>query len=192
MDGFTPLRTGQYEIRSMLLWIFYRNREFISIQQAMAPKLKKIIPHLWFDREAAEAADFYVALFPESEILSQTLIPDTPSGPVEIVNFSLSGNPFIALSAGPAFRFNESVSFMVFCADQKEIDHYWENLSAGGQEQACGWLKDRYGLSWQIIPERLGELMSTGSPEQKARVNAAMLKMVKLNIRMLEEAHAGL
>jgi predicted 3-demethylubiquinone-9 3-methyltransferase (glyoxalase superfamily) len=154
-------------------------------------KLKKIIPHLWYDTQAREAAEFYVSVFPDSKIHRITTLNGTPSGTVEVVSFELSGNPFSAISAGPLFKFNESVSFMVYCDTQEEVDYYWEKLSAGGVAQACGWLKDRFGLSWQIIPEGMDEMMQTPDPERLARVTEAMLKMVKLDIGVLRRAYEG-
>lgn len=157
----------------------------------MATTIKKIIPHLWYDKQAKEAAEYYVAVFPGSEITNITTIRDTPSGTVDIVSFSLSGNPFMAISGGPFFKFNESVSFMIYCDTQEEIDYYWEKLAAGGQEQQCGWLKDRFGLSWQIIPSRMDEMMQTKDPVKLARFTEAMLKMMKFEIAALERAFEG-
>jgi predicted 3-demethylubiquinone-9 3-methyltransferase (glyoxalase superfamily) len=157
----------------------------------MATKLQKITTHLWYDKQAKEAAEFYVSIFPGSKITSMVTIENTPSGNCDIVVFELCGQPFQAISAGPMFKFNESVSFMVSCDTQEEIDHYWNKLTAGGQEQPCGWLKDKFGLSWQIVPSAMGEMMSKGSKEQIGRVTQAFLKMKKFDIAALEKAYAG-
>jgi len=157
----------------------------------MTAKIKKIIPHLWYNKEAKQAAEFYVSVFPGSNITGHASISDTPSGNVEIVSFELSGNPFMAISGGPLFRFNESISFMVYCDTQEEIDYYWEKLTEGGQEQNCGWLKDKFGLSWQIVPSEMDRMMSTNDKAQLKRVTEAMLKMIKFDIRTLEEAYQG-
>jgi predicted 3-demethylubiquinone-9 3-methyltransferase (glyoxalase superfamily) len=138
--------------------------------------IQKIVPHLWYNKEAVEAAKFYVSIFPDSKVTSVTTISDTPSGSVDIVTFKLSGQSFMAISAGPHFKFNESVSFMIYCQDQKEIDHYWNKLTTGGEEQPCGWLKDKFGLSWQVVPTRMDEMMEKGTKEQVGRVTAAFLE----------------
>jgi predicted 3-demethylubiquinone-9 3-methyltransferase (glyoxalase superfamily) len=151
----------------------------------------KIVPHLWFDREAREAAEFYVSVFPDSKITNVTTLHDTPSGDCDVVSFELAGQPFMAISAGPLFKFNESISFMVNCETQDEIDYYWEQLSAVADAEQCGWLKDKYGLSWQVVPSRLDELLRGGSEEQVARVTQAFLPMKKLDIAALERASAG-
>ncbi len=154
--------------------------------------MQKITPHLWYDKEAKEAAEFYVSVFGgDSKINDVTEIKDTPSGTAQIVSFTLSGQDFMAISAGPMFKFNESISFMVNCSTQMEIDHYWEKLSAVPAAEQCGWLKDKYGLSWQIVPSLMGELMAKGTPEQKARVTAAFLKMKKFNLAELQKAYEG-
>lgn len=155
----------------------------------MAIKLIKITPHLWYDKEARNAAEFYVSIFPKSKIKNITTLHDTPSGTVEIVSFELSGNPFMAMSAGPLFKFNESISFMVHCDTQEEIDYYWNALSDGGQEQPCGWLKDKFGLSWQIVPTEMNEMMQNGTPEQIKNVTEAFLKMRKFNLTELRQAY---
>jgi predicted 3-demethylubiquinone-9 3-methyltransferase (glyoxalase superfamily) len=157
----------------------------------MAAIKQKIVPHLWFDKEAKEAAEFYTSIFPESKITNVTTLRDTPSGDTDVVSFELFGQPFMAISAGPLFKFNESISFMVNCETQDEIDHYWEKLSADPESEQCGWLKDKYGLSWQITPARMNEMFRTGSEEQIARVTQAFLPMKKLDIRALEAAYAG-
>ena len=151
----------------------------------------KITPHLWFDKEAKEAAEYYTSVFPDSKITSVTTLHDTPSGDCDIVSFELSGQPFMAISAGPLFKFNESVSFMIFCDTQEEIDYYWEKLSAVPEAEQCGWLKDKYGLSWQVVPSNMEEMLQKGTPEQIARVTAAFLEMKKFDIAKLKEAYKG-
>jgi predicted 3-demethylubiquinone-9 3-methyltransferase (glyoxalase superfamily) len=143
--------------------------------------MKKITPFLWFDTQAEEAMNFYCSIFKDSKILSVS-----PSS----VNFELEGQEFIGFNAGPEFMFNESVSFFVNCEDQAEVDYLWNALIAdGGEESMCGWLKDRYGLSWQIIPKQLGELMGDPDPEKAKRVRDAMLKMRKIIVSDLQQAY---
>ncbi|HET6760853.1 MAG TPA: VOC family protein [Gemmatimonadaceae bacterium] len=165
----------------------------MSTKQKITPS-SKIIPHLWFTDKAVEAANFYVSLFPDSRVDTVTPIPvDTPSGPagsVPVVEFTLAGQPFMAISAGPLDPFNHSISFMVNCADQAEVDRYWDALSADGTIEQCGWLKDRYGVSWQIVPTVLGDMMKDQDRARAARVMEAMLQMKKLDIAGLEEAYA--
>ena len=151
----------------------------------------KIVPHLWYDREAREAAEFYCSVFPGSRIVSTATIRNTPSGDCEIVEFELAGQPFQAISAGPMFRFNEAISLVVRCADQQEIDYYWERLSAVPEAEACGWLKDRYGLSWQIVPAALEVVMRSGDSGKIARVTEAFLPMKKFDLAALEAAAEG-
>ena len=153
--------------------------------------MQKITPHLWFNREAKEAAEFYCSVFPNSKITNVTTLRDTPSGAVDIVSFELSGQPFMAISAGPLFKFNEAISFMVYCDTQEEIDYYWDRLAVGGDPQAqqCGWLKDKFGLSWQIVPTEMDEMMRDGTPEQIAGVTQAFLKMKKFDLRELRKAY---
>ena len=154
----------------------------------------KIVPHLWFVDNAVEAANFYVSLFPDSRVDSVTPIPaDTPSGPagsVPIVEFTLAGQPFMAISAGPLDPFNHAISFMVNCDDQAEIDRLWKALSAGGTIEMCGWLKDRYGVSWQIVPTVLGEMIKDPDRDRARRVTEVMLQMKKFDIARLEEVYA--
>lgn len=151
--------------------------------------MQKISPFLWFDHEAEEAAKFYTSVFKNSKITSTMPGPD---GGVMGVVFELDGVQFMGLNAGPKFKFNEAVSFYVNCKDQAEVDHYWGKLtSGGGEEGACGWLKDKYGLSWQIIPEALPKLMSDPDPEKAGRTAQAMLKMHKIVISELEAANKG-
>ncbi len=160
----------------------------------------RIAPFLWFDRQALEAAEFYVSLFPNSRVTQVSHYPEagqevtggTP-GSVMTVGFELDGLPFTALNGGPAFRFNESVSFVVSCADQAEVDRYWDRLTEGGDPSAeqCGWCKDRFGLSWQVVPEALGRLLGSPDPRVSERVTNAFLKMQKLDVAALERAAAG-
>jgi len=158
----------------------------------MAVVQSRIVPHLWFDKEATEAAEFYTSVFKDSRIISTARLHDTPSGDVDVVTFVLSGQEFMAISAGPLFRFNESISFIVKCDTQEEIDYYWEALTrGGGQEVECGWLKDKYGLSWQIVPGIMDQMMQSGDPERLARVTRAFLKMKKFNIAELQSAYDG-
>jgi len=152
---------------------------------------QRIIPHLWFDKEAKEAAKFYTSVFPKSKIKNTTTVHNTPSGSVEIVAFELSGQEFMAISAGPVFKFNEAISFIVNCKTQKEIDHYWKKLSAVPEAEQCGWLKDKYGLSWQIVPTAMGEMMKDKDPKKVARVTEAFLKMKKFDIATLKKAYEG-
>jgi predicted 3-demethylubiquinone-9 3-methyltransferase (glyoxalase superfamily) len=156
---------------------------------------QKITPHLWFAEKAEEAAAFYVSIFPNSRVDSVTSVPaDTPSGPagsVKVVEFTLAGQPFMAISAGPLDPFNHAVSFVVDCEDQAEVDHYWDKLLDGGRAEQCGWLRDRYGLSWQIVPRVLGEMMKDGDRARARRMTEAMLTMVKLDIAGLRAAYEG-
>jgi predicted 3-demethylubiquinone-9 3-methyltransferase (glyoxalase superfamily) len=153
----------------------------------------KIIPHLWYSDKAEEAAAFYASVLPDSKVVSVTpLLADTPSGPagsVKVVEFTLVGQPFLAISAGPLDVFNHSVSFVVQCDDQAEIDRLWDALSEGGAVERCGWLKDRYGLSWQIVPTALAQMMKSPDPQRAKRVAEALLKMVKLDIAQLKKAY---
>jgi predicted 3-demethylubiquinone-9 3-methyltransferase (glyoxalase superfamily) len=151
--------------------------------------MKKITPYLWFDTQAEEAMNFYVSLFENSKVNN---ISRGPDGRAFIVSFELDGQEFMGLNAGPQFKFNEAVSFYVDCKDQAEVDYFWNALIAdGGEESMCGWLKDKYGLSWQIIQKQLGELMSDPNPEKAQRVMDAMLKMQKIIVADLQKAHGG-
>ena len=152
---------------------------------------QKITPHLWYNKEAKEAGSFYVSIFPKSKIKSISTIHNTPSGDVDAVVFELCGQEFMALSAGPMFKFNESISFIVHCENQKEVDYYWDNLSADPKAEQCGWLKDKFGLSWHIIPTVLDKFMSIKDKNKLARVTEAFLKMKKLDIAALELAYRG-
>jgi predicted 3-demethylubiquinone-9 3-methyltransferase (glyoxalase superfamily) len=152
---------------------------------------QKIVTHLWFDKEAKEAAEFYCSVFPDSKITSVRTIHDTPSGDCDVVSFTIFNQSFIAISAGPLFKFNESISFMVYCDTQDEIDYYWEKLSALPESEQCGWLKDKYGLSWQIIPVVFDEMMQSIDSEKVKRVTQAFLKMKKFDIAALKSASDG-
>ncbi|MCB9006104.1 MAG: VOC family protein [Ardenticatenaceae bacterium] len=148
--------------------------------------MKKITPFLWFDNQAEEAMNFYVSIFKNSEVLN---INPGPNGTAQSVTFRLENQEFMALNAGPHHKFNEAVSFFVDCKTQAEVDDLWEKLTAdGGEEGQCGWLKDKYGLSWQIIPSALGEMLSDADPEKANRVVQAMLKMQKIVIADLISA----
>jgi predicted 3-demethylubiquinone-9 3-methyltransferase (glyoxalase superfamily) len=161
----------------------------------MAPKARsKIFPHLWYAKEAEEAAKFYASVFPDSRVDRVTpLWSDSPSGPagsVKVVDFTLLGQPFRAISAGPHHEFNDAVSLVVLCNDQAELDRYWNALlGGGGHAQACGWLIDRFGLRWQIVPAILDQWMRDEDAARSKRVSDAMLKMVKLDIAALEKAY---
>ena len=158
----------------------------------MATLKQTIVPHLWYDKEAVEAAEFYTSIFEDSRIINTTTIHDTPSGDVDIVTFELLGQEFQAISAGPVFTFNESISFIVKCETQDEIDYYWEKLTAdGGEEGQCGWLKDKFGLSWQVVPADMDEMMRADDPEATARVTEAFLQMKKFDIAALQRARDG-
>jgi predicted 3-demethylubiquinone-9 3-methyltransferase (glyoxalase superfamily) len=157
--------------------------------------MSRIIPCLWYSEKAAEAAAFYAALLPNSRVDSVTALPaDSPSGPagsVQVVAFTLLGQPFMAMSAGPFEPFNHAISFTIECADQAEVDRLWDALSEGGKTEACGWLQDRYGLSWQIVPKALGEMMKDPDRARARRVAEAMMKMVKLDVAELTRAYEG-
>ncbi len=153
--------------------------------------IQRITPFLWFDQQAEEAANFYVSIFPNSKIVQvarYTAAGPGPAGSVMTVAFQLDGQSFVALNGGPIYHFTEAVSFVVNCESQDEVDTYWDKLSAGGAEIQCGWLKDRYGLCWQIVPTALFELLSDPDPEMTQRVMQAMFTMKKLDIRGLQQA----
>ncbi|HEX5154106.1 MAG TPA: VOC family protein [Parafilimonas sp.] len=158
----------------------------------MANITQKITPFLWFDKEAEEAATFYTSIFKKSSIGSKSYYGEgapLPEGTILTVEFTLNDEKFTALNGGPIFKFNESVSFVVHCDSQDEIDYYWEQLlKDGGKESQCGWLKDKFGLSWQVVPDRLLELLMDKDKEKANRVMQAMMKMVKIDIAVLEEA----
>jgi predicted 3-demethylubiquinone-9 3-methyltransferase (glyoxalase superfamily) len=160
----------------------------------------RIAPCLWFDSEAEAAARFYTSIFPSSSIRRISTyakegqeIHGRPEGSVMTVDFVLDGHPFTALNGGPVFTFNEAVSFQVLCADQEEVDYFWERLSAGGDPaaQQCGWLKDRFGVSWQVVPVQVQELLDSPDPVRKGRVMQALLAMKKLDIAGLQKAYDG-
>lgn len=163
------------------------------------PKIRKLTPCLWFDDQAEEAAKFYTGIFDNSRITDISRygeagreIHGRPAGSVMVVAFDLDGHSFTALNGGPHFRFNEAISFEIHCNTQEDIDHFWEKLSEGGDEaaQQCGWLKDRFGVSWQVLPAELPELMSGGG-EASERVMTALLQMKKLDIAELKRAQVG-
>jgi predicted 3-demethylubiquinone-9 3-methyltransferase (glyoxalase superfamily) len=156
--------------------------------------MPNLTPYLWFDTEGEEAAEFYTSVFPNSRILEITRYGSAgprPEGTVMTVGFELDGKRFVALNGGPDFTFNEAVSFLVDCETQEEVDSYWNTLSEGGEQGPCGWLKDRFGLSWQIVPTALPRLLGDPDREKAQRVMAAMLKMGKIDVAELERAAAG-
>ncbi len=156
------------------------------------PNIPKITPFLWFDDQAEEAAKFYASIFKRSKIGKMTRYGNAgprPAGTVMTVPFRLDGQAFIALNGGPQFTFTEAVSFVVNCETQEEIDYFWEKLSAGGEEVQCGWLKDKYGLSWQIVPTALSKMLQDRDPAKANRVMSAMLQMVKIDINRLKQAY---
>ncbi|HWN19160.1 MAG TPA: VOC family protein [Gemmatimonadales bacterium] len=162
--------------------------------------VQPIVPCLWFDSQAEEAARYYTSIFKNSKIGTISRYGEAgrevhkrPAGSVMTVDFELNGQPFTALNAGPVFKFNEAVSFQIMCRTQEEIDHYWNKLGAGGDKQAqqCGWVKDKYGLSWQVVPTVLAEMMADPDREKAGRVMDAMLQMKKLDIAELERAFEG-
>lgn len=156
--------------------------------------MQKITPFLWFDGHAEEAMHHYVSIFRNAKVLGVTRYGDAgpgPKGSVMIASFELEGQRFTALNGGPQFKFTEAVSFVVNCETQEELDELWDKLGAGGQTQQCGWLKDKFGLSWQIIPSALPELISDPDPERARRVTEAMLQMTKIDIMKLRQAYDG-
>jgi len=157
---------------------------------------QKITPFLWFDNQAEEAVNFYTSIFENSKIGSAARYDEEgskaagrPKGSVMTVAFQLAGQDFVALNGGPVFKFSEAVSFVVNCESQKEVDHFWEKLSAGGEEVQCGWLKDKFGLSWQVVPTVLSEMLQDKDAQKAKRVMAAMLKMKKIDIAELRRAY---
>ena len=153
-----------------------------------------ITTNLWFDTEALDAAEHYVALFPNSRITDVSRYGEgapRPAGTVLTVAFELDGRPYLALNGGPQFAFNEAISLVVNCADQAEVDHFWAALTDGGEEGSCGWLKDRFGLSWQVVPDGLGDVVGDPDPERAGRAMQAMLTMTKLDLETLRRAAAG-
>jgi len=156
--------------------------------------MQKISPFLWFDNQAEEAANFYVSVFKNGKIKKIARYGEAgpgPKGSVMTVAFELDGQEFTALNGGPQFKFNEAVSFVVRCATEAEVDDYWDKLSQGGQTQACGWLKDRFGLSWQVVPNALIELATDPDPAKSQRVMRAMMQMTKIDIATLRQAYEG-
>ena len=161
----------------------------------MPGKLQRITPFLWFDSQAEEAANFYVSIFENARVReasrydeAASKVSGRPKGSVMTVVFELDGQEFIALNGGPMFKFTEALSLVVNCETQAEVDHYWDKLTAGGQEVQCGWLKDRFGVSWQVVPTVLTDLLQDKDPEKAKRVMAAMLQMKKLSIDGLKRA----
>ena len=156
--------------------------------------MNKIFPFLWFDHQAEEAVTLYTSIFKNSKIGSVSRYGDAgpgPKGSVMVMEFELEGQKFTALNGGPVFSFTPAISFFVNCESQEEVDHLWEELSEGGEKGQCGWLKDKFGLSWQIVPTVLGQLLSDPDPEKAGRVTQAMLKMTKLDIAELKRAYHG-
>lgn len=157
--------------------------------------MQTITPFLWFDGQAEEAMNFYLSVFKDSKVLSVSRYGDAgpgPKGSVLVCSFQLNGQTFNALNGGPMFKFTEAISFVINCTTQEEVDHYWYKLCEGGSESMCGWLKDQYGLSWQVIPATLGKLMSDLDPVKSNRVMKAMLQMRKMDIQKLQDAYDGI
>ena len=153
--------------------------------------MPRITPNLWFDTESQEAAEFYVSIFPNSKVTSVTYYGDAgprPAGMVLTVDFVLDGQPFTAINGGPQFTFDEAISLLINCADQDEVDYYWAKLTDGGQESQCGWLKDRYGLSWQVVPGGMEELLNDPDTERGQRAMRAMLGMQRIDLAALYAA----
>ncbi|MGE7902851.1 VOC family protein [Peribacillus sp. NPDC094092] len=166
----------------------------------MKNKIQKITTNLWFDIQAVEAAKFYTSIFENSKIGRITRygnegnqIHGKQEGSVMTVEFELEGQAFVALNGGPQFKFTEAISFIIHCADQEDVDYYWEKLSEGGDEnaQVCGWLKDQFGVSWQIVPAELTEMVNDANPEKSERVMKALLQMKKIDIKTLKQAYIG-
>lgn len=158
----------------------------------MTTKQTKILPHLWYTQDAEEAARFYASTFPDSRVDKVVTMPGGPTGSVTIVDFTLFGSPFTAMSAGPHDPFNDAVSFVVRCDSQAELDRYWNAiLEGGGRPQACGWIIDRYGVRWQIVPAQLSDLLTDKDPARAARATAEMLTQVKIDIAKIQAAAAA-
>jgi predicted 3-demethylubiquinone-9 3-methyltransferase (glyoxalase superfamily) len=156
--------------------------------------MQKITPFLWFDDKAEEAMNFYVSIFKNSKITGVSRYGDAgpgPKGTVMVGTFQLDGQEFMAINGGPHFKFTEAISLLVNCETQEEVDEYWEKLSEGGEKSRCGWLKDKYGLSWQVVPTILGELMQDKNAEKSGRVMEAILQMDKIDIKTLKQAYEG-
>ena len=156
--------------------------------------MQKITPFLWFDNNAEEAVNFYASIFKDSKLLEIVRYGEAgpgPAGSAMTVHFELFGQEFIALNGGPHFKFNEAISFSVNCETQEEVDEFWEKLTDGGTESRCGWLKDKYGLSWQVNPTILGKMLNDKDPQKAKRVMEAMLQMDKIDIQTLQQAYDG-
>jgi len=158
--------------------------------------MAKITPCLWFDNQAEEAAKFYTSLFPNSRVDKVVRAaadnPSTPAGAVLTVEYTLDGSPFVGLNGGPDFKFNEAVSFVIDCTDQAEVDRYWDALvQGGGEHSVCGWLRDQFGVSWQVVPRQLNEMLESDDRPAAARAMEAMLKMEKIDVEKLREAYEG-
>jgi predicted 3-demethylubiquinone-9 3-methyltransferase (glyoxalase superfamily) len=156
--------------------------------------MQKITPFLWFDNNAEDAMKFYTSIFKNSKVLTVSRYPEGspgPAGAVMTAEFELEGQEFVALNGGPRFKFTEAISFVVNCETQEEVDYFWERLSEGGEKSRCGWLKDKFGLWWQVVPVILAELMGDPDPEKSKRVMQSMLTMDKIEIEPLKRAHAG-
>jgi predicted 3-demethylubiquinone-9 3-methyltransferase (glyoxalase superfamily) len=156
--------------------------------------MPKITPNLWFDTEAEEAAEFYTSIFENSRIVSKSHYGEAgprDAGTVMTVEWEIDGQRFVGINGGPQFKFDEAVSFQIDCADQDEVDYFWEKLSDGGRESQCGWLSDRFGLSWQVVPAGMGSVLGDPDPERSRRAMEAMLKMSKLDIDALRRAADG-
>ena len=153
--------------------------------------MQKITPFLWFNGQAEEATNFYVSIFKNSKVVRVTRNGPEPKGSVMSTTFQLDGQEFYALNGGPMFTFTPAISFFIHCETQAEIDEFWEKLSAGGAQERCGWLKDKFGVSWQVVPSILGKLLQNPDPEKSKRVMAAMLQMKKLDIKGLQQAADG-
>jgi predicted 3-demethylubiquinone-9 3-methyltransferase (glyoxalase superfamily) len=160
--------------------------------------MQKITPHLWFDTQAEEAANFYVSVFKDAKIVSTSYygkagqeVHHMPEGSVMVVELEIEGQTFLALNGGPIFKFNESVSFVINCETQEEIDYYWEKLSAVPESEQCGWLKDKFGLSWQVVPTGMAEMLSTPDSESTQRAMNLFMQMKKIDIEKLKQAYNG-
>jgi predicted 3-demethylubiquinone-9 3-methyltransferase (glyoxalase superfamily) len=192
-----PMSPYRLSIRGMPARLTVTDHSFVR-EAPMSKLIQRITPFLWFDSNAEEAAKFYVSIFKNSRIGSTARYDDEgakaagrPKGSVMTVAFVLEGQEFTALNGGPLFKFTEAVSFVVNCETQDEVDHFWEKLSAGGQQVQCGWLKDRFGVSWQVVPTVLIEMLHDKDPEKSRRVMSAMLKMKKIDIAGLRNAYQG-
>lgn len=155
---------------------------------------QKIIPFLWFENQAEEAVNYYINIFNNSSIINITYYGEAGPGPMDnvmTITFELEGQEFTALNGGPMFKFTEAISFYVKCTSQDEVDYYWEKLTEAGEEQPCGWLKDKYGVSWQIVPTLLVEMLNDSDPEKVKRVTEAMLKMKKIDIKTLKQSYGN-